>query len=410
MRLLYTFGILLYGIGIRIWAFRSAKAKKWVNGRKHLFRELQKKRTAPKSIWFHCASLGEFEQGRPVLEALHHSHPNARIVLSFFSPSGYEVRKNYALADVVCYMPLDTPGRAGRFIELVNPAMAVFVKYEIWHNHLLALSRRSIPVYLISAKFRKDQIYFRPYGKWFTRSLHCMAHIFVQDEESLRLAKDLKLQNVSISGDTRFDRVWQLAQQPRNLPQIRAFAGSYPVLVAGSTWPADEDLLVRYINNCTEPARFILAPHEVDPGHLQNLRYKISRPSAYFSAPESDPHAEVLIVDTIGHLSRIYAYGQAAYIGGGFGAGIHNVLEPAAYGLPVVFGPRFSKFKEATDLIRLQAASAVDGYAALKQALDGYLFSPKGTVTGGKAAEYVANNKGATDRIKEMITRKNDIF
>lgn len=376
MRKLYTLGIYLYTLGIRLAALfghRNARlmVQGWplTTGHRPLTTDHCSLAT-DHWVWFHAASLGEFEQARPVLEAYRQRHPDTKVLLTFFSPSGYEVRKNYPLADRVAYLPMDTPHNARRLLDAYRPVAAFFVKYEFWYNYLRELRRRQIPTYLFSAIFRPEQYFFHPYGRWFLKQIRlCYRHIFVQNEESLQLLARHGI-DATLAGDTRFDRVHQIAQAAEPDAVAERFLQGHdgPVLVAGSTWPPDEQLLAR-LHECKEwfPDRIIIAPHEIHEEHLQQIerlfpgsvRYSSLTSSTSLTSPTSST-SQVLIIDNIGILSKLYRYATVAYIGGGFGVGIHNILEAVAYGKPVVFGPNYHKFQEAHDLIDLGGCIILD--------------------------------------------------
>lgn len=403
MLLLYNFGIFLYRLLLILVSPFNSKAKSFLQGRVRLLETVQQKITFPEQcIWFHFASLGEFEQGRPVLEKLKETHPGERIVISFFSPSGYEIRKNYHLADVVCYLPLDTAANAKAFVRLIRPKAAVFTKYEFWYHHFEALRENGVPLLLISGIFRPEQVFFKWYGGFYRKILGLVTHFFVQNEQSAALLKGLGLTNVSLSGDTRFDRVAQHAGSATAIPLIEDFCAGLPVCIAGSTWPQDESLLERLIQQF--PGwKFILAPHEVSPAHLRRLREMF--PESLFYSKIKNKEAQghrVLVIDQIGLLSSIYRYGNLAYIGGGFGAGIHNTLEAAAFGLPVIFGPKYQKFQEAKDLLMRRAAISIDSAESLSAA---FLTLQKDTEAGNAARQYVASKTGATTQIVHYLER-----
>jgi 3-deoxy-D-manno-octulosonic-acid transferase len=358
-------------------------------------------------IWFHAASLGEFEQGRPVMELLRKRHPQYKILLTFFSPSGYEVRKNYDGADVICYLPFDTPFKVKKFLTLANPVMAIFIKYEFWMNYLCELKRRNIPAYLISAIFRREQLFFKPYGKWYLKALFCFDRLFVQDKASAQLLAEHGITHVSVCGDTRFDRVLAVQRQARLLPAIKEFAGhdGQPVLVAGSTWPQDEDMLLAYFNVHPE-VKLIIAPHEIHRERLMDIESKLERPSVRLSETNDQtiPDKDCLIIDSFGMLSSIYRYGRIAYIGGGFGKGIHNTLEAAVYGIPLIFGPKYQKFREANGLIAVGAAFSVTDKAGLTARMDDLVTHPELCLqTGRLAGDYVQQNSGVTEKILKEI-------
>ena len=364
-----------------------------------------------KYIWFHASSLGEFEQGRPMIEQIRKVHPEYKILLTFFSPSGYEVRKNYAGADVVCYLPFDTPGRVEQFLDLANPAMAIFIKYEFWGNYLHALQQRGIPVYIISAIFRREQLFFQWFGKPYRKMLDCFNHLFVQDERSKALLEEYGIRNVTVAGDTRFDRVIDVYHQAKQIPLVERFIkgtdGQQPplVFVAGSSWPEDEAIFIPYFERHPE-MKLIIAPHEIHEGHLKSIEARLHRPTIRLSQATEQNVADqdCLIVDSFGLLSSLYRYGQIAYIGGGFGAGIHNTLEAAVYGMPVLFGPRFQKFKEAKDLIAVGGAFTFDNAPAFTSRMDTLLSTPEALQQSSQAAgHFVQSHGGATTTILQEI-------
>lgn len=398
---LYHISIFVYGLIVQVAALFNHKAKLFVHGRKTIFEQIKHKiNSADQPIWFHFASLGEFEQGRPVLEKLKSINPDFKIVITFFSPSGYEIRKNYELADGIFYLPLDTPANAAKFIQLVNPKMAIFTKYEFWPNYFKTLAENKIPLYIISGIFRSDQVFFKWYGRFYRNVLKSVSHFFVQNEESATLLKSIGFSNVSVSGDTRFDRVYENAQQPKILKDIENFCGNFKTIVAGSTWPEDEKLLTNLINEYPT-WKFIIAPHEIDGTHLKEIENLFPQAVRFSRLPTShiNDTANVLIIDNIGMLSSLYQYGNIAYIGGGFGAGIHNTLEAAAFGSPVIFGPNYHKFQEAKDLIALGAAKSIENAEDLIQAVVYF----NDTESGQLAANYVASKKGTTDLILTSI-------
>lgn len=398
MRPLYTLGVKMYGAAIRVAALWNPKAKLWTEGR----RTSAAPRTfANRPLWIHCASTGEFEQGRPLIEGIKKAQPDTPVLLTFFSPSGFEMRKDYPLADAVAYMPLDTPGRIREFLDTYRPATAVFVKYEIWHNCLRELERRDTPTYLVSAKFRPDQIYFKPYGKWFARSLKVFARIFTQNEESKALLNTIGCNRVTVAGDTRFDRVAEIAETNDEIPAMADFKGGSTLIAAGSTWPKDEEIIAEWWSKhaSRQPqVKLLIVPHEILSGHVSELKKRFPDAAAWSDNPGSD--TRVLILDRMGLLSRVYRYADAVYIGGGFGAGIHNVLEPAVFGCPVIFGPRHEKFDEAKGLISGGGGFAVtdqDGFDnILNELLSKHPFREK---AGRNAAAFVQENRGASAKI-----------
>lgn len=361
MRILYDIGVRSYYLLIRIASLWNSKAGKWIRGRKGWKDQLAGAfDPGDKVIWFHCASLGEFEQGRPVMEAVRSAHPEKRILLTFFSPSGYEKRKDYSGADFVMYLPRDTASNARSFLELVPVEQALFIKYEFWFHMLKGLHKRELPLGLISGHFRESQVFFKWYGGFFRRMLRFFTHIFVQTAESEKLLKDIGLQHVTVAGDTRFDRVMQIATQARGFAPIEAFAKESDVIIAGSTWEADEAHVRSAFEAAGADCKLIVAPHEVAAANVERLLGMFPGATLFSELTEETPVAgRVLIVDTIGHLSSLYQYGTIAYIGGGFGKGIHNILEATAAGLPVFFGPNFRHFSEAMDLVNAGGAFPV---------------------------------------------------
>lgn len=401
----YNLGIQMYTGGIKAASPFVEKAGLWVSGRKNLFEELRRKVSGGRIIWIHAASLGEFEQGRPVIEAVREQYPHYRILLTFFSPSGYEIRRNYEGADWVFYLPADSPRNVSKFLDTVRPEMAIFIKYEFWLNYLSELSKRGIPTYIISAAFRQDSIFFRSYGKPFRKALSSFRRIFVQDENSMRLLEEIGARNVSVAGDTRFDRVAKIATDAKRLPLIADFTGEAPVFVAGSTWEPDEEILIKLIN-ANPGIKFIVAPHEMDEKRIAKLIASTEGGAVRYTQYDKTTHGKgcrLLVVDTIGILSSVYSYGDYAYIGGGFGAGIHNTLEAAAFGIPVAFGPNYGKFREARELIETGAAQSVSSYGELAAWLN-ELDNKKSYVSASAAAgDYVRSRCGATDIILQEI-------
>ena len=370
MRILYNIFIYLYYFGIVIASKFNKKAFLWLNGRKDIFTKLSKAiNPEDKIAWFHASSLGEFEQGRPVIEGFRKKYPDHKILLTFFSPSGYEIRKNYAEADYVFYLPLDTISNAERFVKLVNPQLVLFIKYEYWYNLLNALNKKNIPVYMVSAIYRPDQHFFKWYGKWFRNHLRNIKHFFVQNEESKLLLSSIGINNVTVSGDTRFDRVIAISKEKKSYPLIEEFIKNKRVFIAGSTWEKDEEIIYGLYNEELKAKgekgprmKYIIAPHKIDEAHISRIinrfNRKVSRYSRLVKAEELE--TDVLIIDTIGMLSQIYRYATITYVGGGFGSGIHNILEAAVFGKPVIFGPVYDKFLEAKELIEIGGAFTID--------------------------------------------------
>jgi 3-deoxy-D-manno-octulosonic-acid transferase len=416
MRAFYTLSILLYRAAIGIAALFVPKARLWVNGRRNWEKLLSEKlRQNPGPvIWMHCASLGEFEQGRPILEALRTEKPGHKLLLTFFSPSGYEVRKNYAGADVICYLPADMPRNARRFLELVQPEVAIFIKYEFWLNYLHELRSRKIAHLLIAGIFRPSQTFFKPWGGIFRAALRGYSHVFVQDAQSEQLLAGLELSNFSGGGDPRFDRVAAIAAEPRSIPVAEAFAANATLtVVAGSTWPADEQLLIPALSeHFGKNIKLLIAPHELGEAHLSSIEQLLaasgieSQSCIRFSVatPETASACNVLIIDNIGMLSALYRFGQIAYIGGGFGKSIHNTLEAAVYGIPVLFGPEHKKFNEALGLIHCGGGIAVNSGNELKAILGQYISDEQlRNSAGKKAGDFVQLNLGATQLAMKLL-------
>ncbi len=406
----YNLGIHAFDGAARVLALWKPKAAAWCDGRKGIF-EKMRKAIAPSDdiIWVHAASLGEFEQGRPVIEALRRLHPEYKILLTFFSPSGYEIRKNYTGADYIFYLPSDTPRNVRRFMDIVRPKIAIIIKYEFWLNYLAELEKRGCKTYIISSIFRRDSIFFRPYGWAFRRALKSFDTLFVQNDESVRLLASIGITNVERAGDTRFDRVADIVSKTKKIEEIERFADGRDIFVAGSTWSPDEELIVRLANEHPD-TKFVIVPHEIESERIDRLAEQLEGGAIrYTRAAEcSDTSAvQVMIVDTVGILSSIYSYASYAYIGGGFGVGIHNTLEAATFSLPLAFGPHYSKFKEAVDLIALGAARSIENYRQLQE-----WFLPlhdnrsQREAQGRLSAEYIQQNKGATDKIVSHIFSK----
>ena len=403
MNFLYNIAIYIYGVLIYLASLFSEKARKLRIGQLEAFKLLEDEiEPEAQYVWFHAASLGEFEQGRPVIEQLKKEQPDTKILLTFFSPSGYDVRKDYKGANIVSYLPLDTPGNAKRFVKLVNPSKAIFIKYEFWPNYLQALNALKVPVFSISSIFRSEQVFFKWYGKWYCNLLSTFKHIFVQDKISLEILQSHGIKNVSVAGDTRFDRVVDLAKQAKSIPLVEAYVkDAKKVIVAGSSWPKDEELLVRYLKEHMD-VKLILVPHEIHEAHLSGI-FKLLDNNfiRYTQADDSKiQNCKCLIVDTIGLLSSIYRYANVAYIGGGFGVGIHNTLEAAVYDVPVVFGPNYQKFREARELISAGGAFSIKDYETFEAQLDKLFIENK---AGKMAGEYVRKNTGATNMIIKTL-------
>jgi len=419
---LYNTGIALYGIAARIAAWRSPKVRKMIKGQRHTIDTLRRRLgNRPGCIWFHASSLGEFEQGRPMIERLRREHPDKPILLSFFSPSGYEVRKNYPFVDAVVYLPFDTPKRVRKFLDTARPSMAIFIKYEFWGNYLHELRRRGIPTYIISSIFRPGQRFFRSIGGMFRKMLRCFDRLYVQDERSRRLLKVIGIENVTVAGDTRFDRVTDVMRSTVDIPGFPGFGEKFSHrFIAGSSWQADEDIYVPWLN-AHEDVAFIIAPHEFNETRLEALRNRLNPPVLLLSEwvreikraktpaggalPETLRGVRGIIIDSFGKLSSLYRYADIAYIGGGFGAGIHNLNEAAVYGMPVVFGPSHAKFKEASDLMACGGGFSISSKEELDEVLTRLVYSPDARKQAGDAAgKYIKDHLGATDMIY------NDLF
>lgn len=403
---LYNIGVAAYRAAISAAAPFNEKAALWVKGRKGIWEKInQVKRKKERLVWFHAASLGEFEQGRPVMEALKAEQPNTKILLTFFSPSGYEIRKNYTGADYIFYLPSDSPKNARRFIHILQPDAAIFIKYEFWYNYLHELKNQNIPVYLISAIFRPDQPFFQSWGGLHRKMLGCFTRLFVQDDESARLLESIGVQNVELTGDTRFDRVKQIADAAKKIEKVEQFCQGRPAVVCGSTWPGDEDLIIDYINRYEGPYKWIIAPHETGESHVKAILEKCRKKTARYTKETPDPQTcDVLIIDCIGLLSSVYRYGNISYIGGGFGKGIHNTLEAAIYGIPVIFGPKYQKFKEAVNLIEAGGGFTVNSGQQVDEIFNALIENPEVAETAGaNALKYVNSQLGATSVIMNYL-------
>ena len=405
--MLYNIAIHFYLLGVAIASLFNEKVRKMWRGERAAFNVLkQKVDPEARYVWFHAASLGEFEQGRPIMERLRREHPEYKILLTFFSPSGYEVRKNYEGADIICYLPLDTPINAIRFLRLVRPVMAYFIKYEFWYNYLHILKYRHVPAYSVSSIFRPDQIFFKWYAKKYAGVLHCITHFFVQNEQSKELLAKIGITDVTISGDTRFDRVLQIMEQSKHLPIVEAFKQDHHVFVAGSSWSPDEDIFIRCFNEHPE-WKLIIAPHVIGNDHLQQILSKLNRKTVRYTeaTTETAAEAQCLIIDCFGLLSSIYHYGEVAYVGGGFGVGIHNVLEAAVWNVPVFFGPNNKRFQEAQQLLASGGGVEITDYDSFATAMLRFMSDPEWLrQCGNKAGEYVKSKAGATNIVlKESL-------
>jgi len=408
MSLLYNILVLIVGFLLKIIAFFNKKIALFVNGRKESFSKLEVFQKTDDVIWIHAASLGEFEQARPIIEELKQQYTSYKILVTFFSPSGYEIRKNYELADVVCYLPLDTISNAKKFVDKVNPKLAVFVKYEFWPNYLKQLKKREIPTILVSGILRDNQIFFKWYGLFMRNALKTFQHFFVQNTDSKALLKSIQFFNVTIAGDTRFDRVSRILEQDNKLDFINKFKNKSYTVVAGSTWAEDEQLFVNYINtDAQENEKFIIAPHNIKADSIKALQKAINKKTVLYSELQNEKHlqnAQVFIVDTIGLLTKIYAAADVAYVGGGLRTGLHNILEPATFGVPVIIGNKYDKFKEAKDLVALEGCVSIKNqkeFTAIFNQLktDEKLRKRKGEIN----YNYVQEHKGATQKIMDFI-------
>ncbi|MBQ4393127.1 MAG: 3-deoxy-D-manno-octulosonic acid transferase [Prevotella sp.] len=404
---MYNLLLYLYTLGVAVCSLFNEKVRKMWRGEREAFRILKEKvEPGARYVWFHAASLGEFEQGRPLMEQLRRDHPDLKILLTFFSPSGYEVRKNYEGADIICYLPLDTPTNARRFLRLIQPEVAFFIKYEFWYNYLLILKKRGIPVYSVSSIFRDGQVFFRWYGRQYGRVLKCFTHFYVQNEKSRQLLATIGLTNVTITGDTRFDRVLQVKEQACQLPVVDHFLGqgaaTRKVFVAGSSWQPDEEIFIRYFLQHPE-WKLIIAPHVIGEDHLQQIErllegWHVQRYQTYDTNATQEPQA--LIIDCFGLLSTIYRYADVCYVGGGFGVGIHNTLEAAVWGAPVIFGPNNEKFQEAQELKHCGGGIQIDSYDDFERLMQCFAANPESRSEAGcQAAAYVQSKAGATRQI-----------
>lgn len=407
MRLIYNFGIWLYYIGAIFFSFFNKKAKKWIKGQHEAFNYFEKSNIRnKKTAWFHAASLGEFEQGRPVIELFKQKHPEFTILLTFFSPSGYEVRKNYESADYIFYLPLDKYFNAKKFIKIVNPKIVFFIKYEFWFNYLKLLSDQKIPTYLISGIFRKNQHFFKFYGFWFRKQLKHFTYFFLQNQESKELLNSIGYMNLVISGDTRFDRVYQIAQKPRSFQLIEKFKADLPLVLIGSSWEADEAILLDYVNKNTDKIKFIFAPHEVHQERIESLKKALPDKTILFSELNENNYnqSNTLIINNIGILSHLYQYADIAFIGGGFGKGIHNILEAACFGVPTIFGPNYQRFAEAKDLILLQGSFCIKSKTEFDICLNSLLSNTNDLLKAKKTClNYINTKRGASKLITESI-------
>lgn len=405
---MYTIGIYLYMLAVKLAAlFGHKKAERLIEGHREIFSSLEKGiKEGNNYVWFHASSLGEFEQGRPLIEKFRATHPEYRVVLTFFSPSGYRSARNYQQADAVCYLPFDTPANVRRFLNIVNPKMVFFVKYEFWLNYLSALKKRNIPTYIVSSIFRKEQVFFRWWGGFYRKALHCFTHLFVQNESSKELLASIGVKNVTVVGDTRFDRVAKIAEQAHLLPLVASFVeDGKKIFIAGSSWGPDEDVYIPYFNR-TPGWKLIIASHEVNEERIKQIEEQVRGLCVRYTQAtiEEVRSAKCLIIDCFGLLSSIYRYGTVAYVGGGFGVGIHNILEAAVYGIPVFFGPNNYKFQEAQQLKACGGGIEISSRAEFEEKIAAMDKDSSVIENAGDAAgKYVSQNAGASARIFEVL-------
>lgn len=403
---MYNIVIYIYLIGVVIASLFSKKVRNMWRGERRAIGIIKEKMDPnAQYVWFHAASLGEFEQGRPLMEQLKREHPEYKILLTFFSPSGYEVRKNYEGADIITYLPLDTIMNARRFLRTIRPVMAFFIKYEFWYNYLHILKYRKVPVYSVSSIFRPEQVFFKWYGRSYGRVLHCFTHFFVQNEISRQLLAKIGINEVTVVGDTRFDRVLQIKEAAKQLPVVEAFTDGYRTFVAGSSWQPDEDIFIPWFN-AHKDWKLIIAPHVIGEDHLQQILSKIEGKAVRYTQASAEEvrDAQVLIIDCFGLLSSIYHYGEVAYVGGGFGVGIHNLPEAAVWGVPVIFGPNNQRFQEAQQLKACGGGLEINGAADFQRIMDRFDANPQQVEADGKkAGDYVKGKAGATGKVLHSV-------
>jgi 3-deoxy-D-manno-octulosonic-acid transferase len=409
MLFLYNLVISIASFILKIVAVFSPKITLFVEGRKNVFSILQEKiKPTDKTIWFHSASLGEYEQGLPVIEKIKERYPSHKIILTFFSPSGYEVRKNNTVADVTLYLPLDTKSNAKQFLKLAHPELAFFIKYEFWLNYLKELEKAKTPTYLISGIFRDNQMFFKWYGGFYRSALKAFTYFFVQNEKSKEKINSLGFDNVIVSGDTRFDRVAAILERDNSLDFIEKFKNNSPTIVIGSSWPKDETLLADYINQAADNVKFIIAPHNIKADQISNLQAQLTKSTVLYSQKDTVDLSSyrVFIIDTVGLLTKIYSYGTIAYVGGGFGnPGIHNILEPATFGIPILIGPNYANFAEAVLLVELGGCMVINNGEELKQYFDRLLTNESFLKEKSQICKsYIQNYKGATNSIMKIVS------
>lgn len=409
MLFLYNLVVSIAGVFLKIVALFSPKIKLFIEGRKNVFTILEEIiKPTDKTIWFHSASLGEYEQGLPVIEKIKEKYPSHKIIVTFFSPSGYEVRKNNNVADVTIYLPLDTKSNAKKFLKLTHPELVFFIKYEFWLNYLKELETNKIPTYLISGIFRDSQMFFKWYGGFYRKALKAFTYFFVQNESSKEKIEGIGFKNVIVSGDTRFDRVAAILERDNSVDFIEQFKNNIPTIVIGSSWPKDEALLTEYINQAASTVKFIIAPHNIKQDQISNLKSQITKSTVLFSEKDNIKdlsNYDVFIIDTIGLLTKIYSYGTIAYVGGGFGnPGIHNILEPSTFGVPIVIGPNYSNFAEAVELVKIGGCIVISDATELKQNFDRLLLDEKYLKEKSQICKsYIQENKGATESIMKIV-------
>lgn len=409
IKFFYNIGLWCYAFAIRFVAPFNEKARLWHTGRKHIFEKLKNSfyENSSKVIWMHVSSLGEFEQGRPLIEKIKEIQPESKILLTFFSPSGYEIRKNYEKADFIFYLPLDSSKNAKKFFDIVKPSMVFFVKYDFWYHYLHESYKRSIPTFLISGLFRKEQVFFKRYGQFYRQILHFFTKIYVQNEESKRLLESISYTNVLVTGDTRIDRVATLSENAKPIPYIMEFGQGKKLIVAGSTWEEDEKLWLIYLEkHSPKDYKIIFAPHLVGDTHINQLEKKLNDSNISFIRYSQIDNTlnigkyTVLIIDSIGLLSSLYQYATLAYIGGGFGAGIHNTLEPATFGIPIVFGKKYKKFHEAVIMLQKEAVFSISNFSEFEIIINKLLSDIDFTEKAGKAARvFIELQKGSSEKI-----------
>jgi 3-deoxy-D-manno-octulosonic-acid transferase len=404
MKLIYQISVLSYSFLIHIASFFNPKAKQWVEGRKNIFNLIASTiKPSDKIAWFHCASLGEFEQGKPVIEGFKKKYPDHKILITFFSPSGYELRKNYGNADYVFYLPIDTKKNAKKFIKTIQPNVAFFVKYEFWNFYLEELFNKKIPTYLISGVFRKNQLFFKWYGAWYKKMLAYFNHFFLQNKSSENLLKEIGYLNATISGDTRFDRVYENSLSPEELPIIKAFKSDQKIIIGGSSWPEEENILAKYYQSNQSNFKLIIAPHNIAENHIQQIEKLFNNNCIRYSIAtlKNIVAQNVLIIDNIGILSNIYQYTDIALIGGGFTGALHNILEPTSFGNTIFFGPKHQKFHEAQNLINAGGAITISTEFDFAKSINEII--PKLDIIKKQNIAFIANNKGATNIILSKI-------